>query len=143
DESGVAGLGDALEPVVAAFEPFALEVTDARLAPKRRPRMIWAALAGAARFDRLAVAVAEACEPFAPGARPPRPGDPHVTLARLRGPVKGELEPLELSDPAVPVDELAPVQSHLSPKGATYQARRAVPLGARPQPSPGQSPRKL
>jgi 2'-5' RNA ligase len=129
EKASVAQLGDALEVVADRFQPFTLEVTDARLAPKRRPRMVWAAIERDERFDRLAVAVAEACGPFAPRAKPPRPSRPHITLARLRAPARGELDPLDLSDPAVPVDQLALVQSHMSPKGATYEALRAFSLG--------------
>jgi RNA 2',3'-cyclic 3'-phosphodiesterase len=130
EEASVAPLGDALDVVVGRFERFALQVADARLAPKRRPRMVWAAIERDERFDRMAVAVAEACGPFALRAKPPRPGRPHITLARLRDPATGELDPLDLSDPAVPVDQLALVQSHLSPKGTTYETLRAFSLGA-------------
>lgn len=122
---------DALRAVCAAGAPFALRVAEAALAPPSRPRMIWARLEAPEALAGLARAVASAAEPFAPRARPPRTGKPHVTLARLRRPPRRgtKLPPLAAAGAEVAVDGVALVRSELGRGGARYTTLGELPLG--------------
>jgi|1186.fasta_scaffold73599_3 2'-5' RNA ligase len=119
----------ALTAACAGSEPFTLRLVGGVWTPRRRPRMLWAAIEPHPSFAQLAQSAAAALEPLVPSARPPRPGKPHVTLARLRSSPDGEPSALELDDPLVPVDQVDVVESLLSPRGARYETLAAVPLG--------------
>jgi 2'-5' RNA ligase len=124
EEEAAAGLPQALATAVAGQEPFTLQLAELVAMPKRRPRMLWAALKPDDRFTALAAAVAEEVAPSVPAARPPRPARPHITLAR--GDASGVGEPLE---GGVAVDRLELVRSHLGRGGARYETIAVAPLG--------------
>ena len=121
-------LVDALVPVAAAREPFELLLESVHAQPPRHPRMIWAEAAACPRFADLATAVAEALAPHAPGASPPRAARPHITLARLRFGLRGELARLDGLPAAVPVERVELMQSIPGPAGSRYARLAAVPL---------------
>ena len=77
--------------------------------------MLWATVAPDPRFAVLAQRIHEAAEPFAPAARPPRSGAPHVTLVRHRGQA-----PKSSADVigTVPVAAVELVSSLLGPGGS-------------------------
>jgi 2'-5' RNA ligase len=131
DESDAELLVAALEPACASVARFTLRAAGAALAPPGRPRMIWARLEAGEELAALAQAVAAAAQPFAPGARPPRTGKPHVTLARLRRPPRRgtELPPLTAAGAEVAVDAVALVSSELGRGGARYTTLAELPLG--------------
>lgn len=99
--------------------------------PPRRPRVLAVALEDPeGRLGEVQAAVSSAMERVA-GYRPEvRPFLPHVTVARVR---RGEKAPRgELAPP--PEVRFAPTaltlyRSHLSPKGARYEALAGVELG--------------
>jgi 2'-5' RNA ligase len=123
----------ALTPACASIAAFSMSVAAAALAPPSRPRMIWAQLEAPSELADLAHAVAASAEPFAPRARPPRTGSPHVTLARFRRrPPRGaELSPLAAAGTEIAVAACELVRSHLGPGGAQYTTVAALPLGRR------------
>jgi 2'-5' RNA ligase len=124
-------LVDALADACAQLQPFPMRLAGGTWAPRRRPRMLWEALEPNPCFVELARSAASALEPLVPDARPPRPGKPHVTLARLRSAPSGSPPPLEVEEPLVPVAGIDLVESRLSPKGARYETLATVPLGRR------------
>ena len=129
-DGDAAALVAALEPACARVAAFTIRLVDARLAPRRRPRMAWATVDAPPGFAALAQAAAAAAAPFAPDARAPHPHRPHVTLARLRQPPRRavDLPPLPPT-PAVEVGECALVRSHLDRAGARYERLATLPLG--------------
>jgi len=131
DDADAEPLLAALRPVCAAVAPFTLRLAGAALAPPSRPRMVWARLEAPDGLAALAHAVASAAEPLAPGARPPRTGKPHVTLARLRRPPRRgtELPPLAAAGAEVAVDGAALVRSELGRGGARYTTLGELPFG--------------
>lgn len=97
----------------------------------RRAKVLWLGLADPdGVLGALARALDPALEPlgFAPERRP---FSPHLTVARFRAPE--DLRPLPAleDDPPEPVvlAEVALWRSHLSPKGARYEALERLPLG--------------
>jgi RNA 2',3'-cyclic 3'-phosphodiesterase len=99
-----------------------------------RTRVIWAGLADpehrfaavAGRLDALLE------EYFVPENRELTP---HLTLARINPPrnireFAPELVGLSVASREFPVDSLVLYQSHLSPRGATYEALERFPFGA-------------
>jgi len=121
----------ALAPACASVAPFSMRLAAAVLAPPGRPRMVWAQLEAPSELADLAHAVAASAEPFAPRARPPRTGNPHVTLARLRRrpPRAAELPPLAAVGTEIAVAACELVRSHLGPGGSNYTTLAALPLG--------------
>jgi 2'-5' RNA ligase len=131
DDADAETLRAALAAACAAVAPFSMRLEAASLAPSSRPRMIWAQIGAPAELAELAHAVAAAAEPFAPSARPPRTGKPHLTLARLRQrPPRGtELPPLPDAGAAIDVAACTLVRSELGTGGARYATLAALPLG--------------
>jgi RNA 2',3'-cyclic 3'-phosphodiesterase len=125
-------LAAALGPACSSIEPFVVRLADAALAPPRRPRMIWARLEAPPELTALARAAAAAAAPFAPDAREPRTGNPHVTLARLhRPPRRGtELPPIAAAGTEIAVAACELVRSELGSSGARYTTLVPLPLGA-------------
>ncbi len=121
----------ALRPVCAAVAPFTVRLAGTALAPPSRPRMVWARLEAPGELAALAHAVASAAEPFAPDARPPRTGKPHVTLARLRRPPRrgAELPPFAAAGAEVAVEGVSLVRSEPDRSGARYTTLAELPLG--------------
>jgi RNA 2',3'-cyclic 3'-phosphodiesterase len=131
DDADAEALLAALRPAARSVSPFTLRVAGAALAPPGRPRMIWARLDAPQDLAALARAVAMAAEPFAPGARPPRTGNPHLTLARLRRPPRRatELPPLPAAGAEISVEACTLVRSELGRGGARYTTLATLPLG--------------
>jgi RNA 2',3'-cyclic 3'-phosphodiesterase len=130
DDADSEPLRAALAAACASVAPFSLTVAGAELAPPSRPRMIWARLDAPGELAELAQAAAAAAEPFAPNARPPRIGKPHLTLARLRRrPPRGtELPPLPAAGTTIEVDACKLVRSELDRGGARYTTLATLPL---------------
>lgn len=127
----------ALAAAAASCAPFALASKGAGGFPnQRRPRVLWAGIEGETwRLAALAKAVGER---LAPIGYPPeaRPFTAHLTLGRSRDPrgapgLAGALAEVAAFDAGLAwrVEELVLFQSHLSPKGATYEAIGRFPLG--------------
>jgi 2'-5' RNA ligase len=131
-DADAARLGDALRAACADIPPFAMRVASAAFAPAGRPRMLWARLEAPGELAAVAHAVSAAAAPFAPDARAPRTGKPHVTLARLRRPPRRgtELPPLAAAGAEVAVDAVALVRSELGRGGSRYTTLAELPLGA-------------
>jgi 2'-5' RNA ligase len=125
-------LAAALEPACASIEPFVLRLAGAALAPPRRPRLVWARLEAPPELAALARALAASAEPFAPDARAPRTGNPHVTLARLhRPPRRGtELPSIAAAGAEIAVAACELVRSELGRGPARYTTLAVLPLGA-------------
>jgi len=98
-----------------------------------RTRVIWAGLADPEkRFAAIAGRLDELLEDFFVPEK--RELTPHLTLARINPPrdireFAPELLDLPVSSHEFPVDSLVLYQSHLSPRGATYEALHRFPLG--------------
>jgi RNA 2',3'-cyclic 3'-phosphodiesterase len=131
-DADAARLEAALATACAGVRPFSIAIGEAALAPRRRPRMIWARLEAPAELAELARAIAAAAEPFAPGARAPRTANPHVTVARLRRPPprSAALPPLAAAGTEVAVADCALVRSQLGRGGAQYTTLATFPLAA-------------
>jgi RNA 2',3'-cyclic 3'-phosphodiesterase len=130
-DADAARIAAALTPACAGVPAFRLRLAGARLAPRRRPRMVWAALEAPPGFAHLAHAVAAAVAPFAPDARVPRPQAPHVTLARLREPPRrdaGLPEPFVTGE--IDVGECALMRSHPDRSGPRYERLAPLPLAS-------------
>jgi RNA 2',3'-cyclic 3'-phosphodiesterase len=121
-------LVEALVPVAAAREPFELLLESVHAQPPRHPRMIWAEAAPSPPFAELATSIAEALAALAPDASPPRPGRPHITLARLRFGLHGQLARLDDAPAVVPVERVELMESLLGRGGARYERLAAVRL---------------
>jgi RNA 2',3'-cyclic 3'-phosphodiesterase len=128
DDASLPELTAALTGSCAEHPAFTLRLERIGPAPPRRPRMVWAWLTPDERLSRLAAAVAGAAAPYAPRARPPRTDHPHLTLARLRpGRPPAGLPDHPLGG-QLPVEACRLVSSRLSPSGAVYTERAALPL---------------
>lgn len=97
-----------------------------------RTRVIWAGLADPEkRFAAIAGRLDGLLEDFFVPEK--RELTPHLTLARINPPrdireFAPELLGLSISSREFPVDSLVLYQSHLSPRGATYEALERFPL---------------
>jgi RNA 2',3'-cyclic 3'-phosphodiesterase len=134
-EESVGDMTGALRDVAAASAPLHLQVTHAKPAPSRRPRMVWAVLAAHRGLAALAAAMHAAASPFAPGIRPPVGSSGHITLARFRAPrPELALEPLALREPSFELRHVSLVHSTLGRGGATYRTVAELPLLAATRP---------
>ena len=119
-----------LAAAAARHTPTELTLDAITPGPPRRPRMLWATAKAAPGYTEIVSDVAAAAARHAPGARPARPGTPHLTLARLRG--RAELrrwpDPRPLDDATIVLAELALVHSTLGPRGPTYSTLTPLPL---------------
>jgi 2'-5' RNA ligase len=131
DEANTESLRAVLAEACASVSPFSMRLADAALAPPSRPRMIWARLEAPGKLAELAQVVATAADPFAPSARPPRTGKPHLTIARLRRrPPRGtELPPFGDTGSEIHVDACTLVRSDLGRGGARYTTLAELSLG--------------
>jgi len=99
-----------------------------------RTRVIWAGLADPeGRFAGVAGRLDVLLEEYFVPEK--RELTPHLTLARINPPrnireFAPELVGLSVASREFPVDSLVLYQSHLSPRGATYEVLERFPLGA-------------
>jgi 2'-5' RNA ligase len=125
---------DAVAEAASAAAPFPSALTEMGVfASPARTRVVWVALSDPEeRFAALARRLNELLEAdFTPEARELTP---HLTLARLNPPRNVREFAPDLVGLAVPsrefvVDALVLYQSHLSPKGASYEALTRFPFG--------------
>jgi len=86
-DDAVPGLGEALDGVAQRHREFALDLKDVGAFPNfRRPRVVWMGVEHAARLELLQHDVERACEALGHEVEG-RPFRPHLTLARVRGPL--------------------------------------------------------
>lgn len=125
-----------LPPICSAHQPFTLTCETLGAFPNmRRPRVLWAGLKGdLAKAAALQTEITSATHNY---GDPPedRPFKPHLTIARLKEPDRGQITDLEQAisrgfqiDQPWQVTELLLMQSHLSPAGSTYEPLATVPL---------------
>src|SRR5204863_8122605 len=74
DDERIEGLATSLRAAAAFTDPFELEITHARPAPERRPRMLWALVAASEPLLRLSRDMHGAARSHAPGRKPPLRG---------------------------------------------------------------------
>ena len=122
-------LSQALEAgrqVAAAHHPFSLHTAELGAFPDpKRARILWLGLQAEASLARLVLDLQQSM-----GALGLNPDDksfiPHLTLARMKGPVPVHLDAPKLSA-TVQVRELVLFQSTAGPRGSIY-----IPLGTSP-----------
>jgi RNA 2',3'-cyclic 3'-phosphodiesterase len=124
---------DALEDVAGRHNPDEVSVTGLGVFPSvRRVRVLWAGLRD--ETDLLKAVADDLAATLAPLGYEPekRPFSAHLTLARFKVPVPVEREMLELDEGSpFEVNAVDLYRSHLSPKGARYEALRSFELGRR------------
>ncbi|HVK58001.1 MAG TPA: RNA 2',3'-cyclic phosphodiesterase [Candidatus Kapabacteria bacterium] len=126
-----------LPPILKVHPPFALTCVGLGCFPNaRRPRVFWAGLQGdlemAGALQRKILAATDGY------GEPPeeRPFKPHLTLARLKEPDRRHVTDLEEAisrgfqiDQPWKVTTVLLMESHLSPKGSTYEVVAKFELG--------------
>lgn len=118
--------------VAAASRPFETSFTGLGVFPSpSRARVLWAGLAGLG-LPGLAAAVEERLGAEFPPE--PRGFTPHLTVARFKPPLRmtrhaEDLRATEVGSGAFGVDRLLLYRSHLSSKGASYEAVGEYRLG--------------
>jgi len=132
----VKAVAEAVRAVAAGSRPLALEVEGAGGFPNaRRARVLWLGLGG--EVPALAALVADLGRRLAPLGFAPeeRPFTPHLTIGRARDGrgapgLGGALAEAALAEgmPWRPA-EVVLFESHLSPRGARYEAVLRAPLG--------------
>jgi 2'-5' RNA ligase len=123
-------IAGAVSSAVSGLPPARLRVAGVKPVPSRRPRLFALDLAdldGAAGAVQAAVSEALASGGYYKPER--RPFWPHVTIARVRRGAR-RIEPLGLPPPAAEFTarHVTLYRSHLSPRGARYEALERVAL---------------
>jgi 2'-5' RNA ligase len=134
-EAAMPGLIGAVSEAARAPLPFSLEVRGLGAFPNaRRPRVIWAGLAGEwlPRLFELQATVAAACAGV--GHRPDERFHPHVTLGRFRPGRVPDVTRLvadhaEWTGGVIEVAEVRVYASELGPSGASYRVLGGCALG--------------
>lgn len=123
-----------LVSLCARLLPFALTFEEVRPAPNRnRPKMVWAVFVRHPQFESLVSSLQMDLRPFI-AKQEDRPDPiPHITLARIKRPVREET--LSLFVPSTPeelsVDRVELWESFLSSSGAAYMKRAEFSLGTK------------
>jgi len=124
----------AIGSAASAAAPFQTALTEVGVFPSaRRARVVWAGLSDPdGGFARLADSLDGALGEFVEPER--RPFTPHLTLARLTPPrdigeFTSDLVGRSVASEPFPVEHLVLYQSHLSPRGATYESLEVFALG--------------
>ncbi len=128
----VGAVREALVPAVARHAPFALELAGGgTFGSPARPRVAWVGVRDDAPLRALADVV-DASLVGVPCAPRDHPFAAHVTIARARGHLRGDLEALRALEPlgAMVVERLTLFRSRPADHGAAYQALALVPLAA-------------
>jgi len=146
DDEQLAAATTASATAAAMFRPFTLRLASlGHFGSARAPRVIWAGLSGnipALQTLHRLLTTELAARGFATDERP---FSPHLTLARVKYPLKpdeasafGALLARDRSHPtpppALPVDHIAVMRSELFRTGARYTALSTHPLGRRTVP---------
>jgi 2'-5' RNA ligase len=118
-ESVVPVVGELLERLARPVE--GLELAAARWLPPRRPRALGVELADGGALTSLQAGLAEALAGSIGFVPDRRAFLPHVTVARVRWAQPPELPPLPELGPFA-ATSLTLFRSHLSPRGARYEA---------------------
>jgi len=132
DASSLPDISAACESVATARRSGEIRVTGMGAFPSpRRARVIWA---GIEDEERILTDIASGLdEAFAPLGFAPekRAFTPHLTLARLKSPADARafLDRVSFVSSPIPVTDFHLYRSHLSPKGARYEAIDAYVLG--------------
>jgi 2'-5' RNA ligase len=130
---GVESLAASLGQALAGLPAFTLDLRGCGIFPRRGdPRILWVGVPkappGLFELQTRAEAVARALG-FAPERRP---FEPHLTVARFRGPERGVDSLLgscrDRDFGRTEVDEAVLFESRLSPAGSRYERLRAYPL---------------
>lgn len=137
DDKRVTELKTVGESAVAGIKPFPLELSGIGAFPTpRNPKVLWVGAAeGTLPLTSLATSLGQKLQALGfPIER--RPFQPHLTIARVKGPgaeraASRLLESQQVGAVAATrVTKLVLMQSALSPHGSTYTAVEAFPLGA-------------
>ncbi len=128
-------MGHGLRSIADATAPFIVQARGAGAFPSmNRPRVIWIGLVDgqlvplAAEVEALSIKCG-----FEPQRRP---FTPHLTIGRVRNPTRNprmrqELEAAaDLDFGCCPIEFMTLYRSHLSPRGATYEALATLPFRA-------------
>ena len=125
---------EACRDAAARVRPFRVSVGELGVFPSpRRARVLWVALKDQeGGLPALAKALDEALAPEFPPEK--RAFTPHLTVARFNPPVpvgdaSEELAGFQVDVPPFRVGRLVLYRSHLSPRGARYEALETSPLG--------------
>jgi 2'-5' RNA ligase len=130
-EDRVGEAAAALRGVAAGQAPFALSFAEVRFAPRRGPRMLWAAFAPAPAFAAFAKAAGAASLPFMAEEPAGRGPAPHVTLARFKDPscAAGDEPSCDPPDPSsFRVESCTLYSSTLAPEGPIYRPLERMPF---------------
>jgi 2'-5' RNA ligase len=131
-DDAVAGVSEACAQAASARAPFAIELAGAgAFASARRARVLWIGVrAGHEQLAALAEALCARTEPLG-FAGEQREFRSHVTVARLKAPRDVQALLGALCVPLLPmqVGSLTLYRSHVSSKGAEYEALARFPLG--------------
>jgi 2'-5' RNA ligase len=132
EADALAAMNEATRTVAAGYPASEMRLTGIGAFPSpTRVRVLWAGIDDPAGLGAsLAEGLSAGMEPLGV-EREERRFTPHLTLARLKSPRRIEKDALEvdLGDlPPFPVSEVVLYRSHLSNKGARYEAIERCPL---------------
>ena len=134
DPRGLSGLEQAVGEAAARTESFGLELGDIGFfGSARTPRVVWLGIQSSETLAGLAAEVEKAVREAGYG-HADKPFKPHLTLARIRKPLKSppdwerirRLAPSQW--PSWPVAEVLIIKSVLTPGGPVYETLARCPL---------------